>query len=175
MGEQREPNESKVGTRIGQAVILHRGGDREEARNRLRELWAELDKGGSALWRTTVAHYLAETQDEPAASLAWELRALAEADELRYGHSPHERTGVDGIPEQTGWSEELLTLRTLYPRLHLGAAHHYARLGEDASARRELARARSALRALGDDRYGEELRATAERLEGRLAGGAADS
>lgn len=162
-----------MGTRIGQAVILHRAGDREEARNRLRELWGELGEDGSALWRTTVAHYLAETQDEPAASLAWELRALAVADTLRYGRTRGDRSGDSAIPEQEAWSAELPALRTLYPRLHLGAAHYYARLGEVASARRELARTRSALRTSTEGRYGQELRAAADRLEERLAAGGA--
>lgn len=67
-------------TRIGQAVMLHRGGDREEARNRLGELWQELGPDGDALHRCTLAHYLADTQDDPADELAWDLRALAAAD-----------------------------------------------------------------------------------------------
>ena len=52
-------------TRIGQIVMLHHGGDREEARDRLLGLWAELGEDGDPLHRCTLAHYLADTQDDP--------------------------------------------------------------------------------------------------------------
>lgn len=178
MGEQRERADLAVRTRIGQAVILHRGGDREEARKRLGELWVELDQGGSPLHRTTVAHYLAQTQDEPEAGLAWDLRALAEADT----HIPG-RTGSDSgqtagatpaaqasrDAEQASGDLESLAVRSFYPRLYLSLAGAYARLGEVAAARCELVRTRSALAALSMDQHGADLFAAADRLERRLA------
>ena len=178
MGEQRERADLAMRTRIGQAVILHRGGDREEARKRLGQLWTELDQGGSPLHRTTVAHYLAQTQDEPEAGLAWDLRALAEADTLlggraesdsgeTSGRAPVARACVDA--EQTSGEGESLAVRSFYPRLHLSLAGAYARLGEVAAARCELVRTRSALDALGMDQHGADLFAAADRLERRLA------
>lgn len=65
-----------VPTRIGQVVMLHHAGDREEARQRLLDLWAEIGEHGDPLHRCTLAHYLADTQDDPADELAWDLRAL---------------------------------------------------------------------------------------------------
>ena len=62
--------------RIGRLVMLHRGGDRTEARTRLLRLWAEIGVPGDPLHRCTLAHFLADTQDDPADALAWDLRAL---------------------------------------------------------------------------------------------------
>ncbi|MER8072401.1 hypothetical protein ABTZ59_29330 [Streptomyces sp. NPDC094034] len=77
-------------TRIGQAVMLLHGGDREEARNRFGLLWAELGEAGDAFHRCALAHYMADTQDDPGDELAWDLRALTAADGLR------EESAVDG-------------------------------------------------------------------------------
>lgn len=82
MAEQQEASGDAMTTRIGQAVILHRGGDREEARNRFAALWEELDESGDLFHRCTVAHYMADTQEDPGAELEWDLRALAAADTL---------------------------------------------------------------------------------------------
>src|SRR3954453_17280194 len=78
--EQAAPD--AVLTRIGQVVMLHHGGDREEARRRFLDLWAELGEDGAPLHRCTLAHYLADTQDDPSDELAWDLRALSAAEEL---------------------------------------------------------------------------------------------
>ena len=66
--EQQEASEDAVMTRIGQAVILLHAGDREEARNRLGEIWSEIGEEGDSLHRCTLAHYMADAQDDPAAS-----------------------------------------------------------------------------------------------------------
>lgn len=46
--EQQEASEDAVMTRIGQAVILLHAGDREEARNRLGEIWSEIGAEGDS-------------------------------------------------------------------------------------------------------------------------------
>ncbi|NED21547.1 hypothetical protein G3I31_26395, partial [Streptomyces sp. SID9913] len=102
-------------TRIGQVVMLHHAGDREEARHRLLGLWTEIGEHGDPLHRCTLAHYLADTQDDPEDELAWDLRALTAAEEAR-GDRP------DGF----GDAREV---RALYPALHLSLATDYAGLG----------------------------------------------
>lgn len=87
--QQQEASEDAVMTRIGQAVILLHAGDREEARNRLGAIWSEIGEEGDALHRCTLAHYMADAQDEPADELAWDLRALGAAEELRDGPMRH--------------------------------------------------------------------------------------
>ncbi|NSC20411.1 hypothetical protein FM076_03945 [Streptomyces albus subsp. chlorinus] len=145
--------------RIGQAIMLHRGGDREEARNRFAALWEETDPRTDLFHRCTIAHYMADTQDHPADELAWDLRALAAADALRGDH--------------VSWGEHQLAVRSLYPSLHLNIAAGHVKLGDEEAARRALDKARATLDALTADAYGEGVRAAIERLEKRIADGAA--
>lgn len=144
------PEDDAVLTRIGQAVMLHRGGDREEARNRLAALWREIEGDGDPFHRCALAHYLADTQDDPADELLWDLLALAAAD------GPGARTAAP-------------RLRALYPALHLNLAADYAKLGQEAAARSQLALARGCAGTLGDDPYGDRMRAAITRLAQRLA------
>ncbi|WP_307805526.1 hypothetical protein [Streptomyces spirodelae] len=145
--------------RIGQAIMLHRGGDREEARNRFAALWAETDVEADLFHRCTIAHYMADTQDDPADELAWDLRALAAADALDR--------------DRVSRGEHQLAVRSLYPSLYLNLAADHVKLGDEEAARCELERARRRLDALPADAYGEGIRAAIERLEKRIADGAA--
>ncbi|MEV6955303.1 hypothetical protein [Streptomyces sp. NPDC051183] len=162
MTEQQEASEDAVMTRIGQAVILLHAGDREEARNRLGEIWSEIGEEGDSLHRCTLAHYLADAQDDPADELAWDLRALTAAE--RPAEGPAEGTAAEarrGGPDQA--------VRVFYPSLHLSLAADYVKLRRPEAARVHLARARAATGALGDDGYGNGVRAAIARLERRLA------
>ncbi|MFF3334943.1 hypothetical protein ACFYWX_36300 [Streptomyces sp. NPDC002888] len=145
-------------TRIGQVVMLHHGGDREEARRRFLELWAEIGEHGAPLHRCTLAHYLADTQDDPADELAWDLRALTAAEELTDGRLTGEKHEPEGAS----------AVRALYPSLHLNLAADYVKLGRREAARVHVRRARGAAGALGEDRYGDGVRAAISRLESRL-------
>lgn len=144
-------------SRIGQVVMLLHAGDREEARNRFTALWAELGEQGDALHRCTVAHYLADTQDDPEDELAWDLRALRAADTVSA-----ERPQDDGL--RAG------QVRGFYPSLHLNLAAAYATVGEDRLARSHLGLARKACGALAEDAYGDGVRAAVGRMELRLTG-----
>ncbi|HET6354132.1 hypothetical protein [Streptomyces sp.] len=156
MREQPEALGDAVTTRIGQAIMLLHGGDREEARNRFGALWSEIGEAGDALHRCTLAHYMADTQDDPGDELAWDLRALAAADGLS--------------EERPARREAALEVRAFYPSLHLNLAADYVKLQHPEAARVHLDRARAAAGALGDDGYGNGVRAAIERLEGRLRG-----
>ncbi|MFD8234082.1 hypothetical protein ACFV20_19645 [Streptomyces sp. NPDC059696] len=149
--EQAAPD--AVLSRIGQVVMLHHAGDREEARARLLGLWAEIGEHGDALHRCTLAHYLADTQDDPADELAWDLRALTAAQE-----AGEETLAVPAVA-------------ALYPSLHLNLADDYVRLGRDDAARAHLRRARETALALADDGYGTGVWAAIARLESRLGEG----
>ncbi|MFF7853688.1 hypothetical protein [Streptomyces sp. NPDC007904] len=141
-------------TRIGQVVMLHHAGDREEARHRFLGLWAEIGEHGDPLHRCTLAHYLADTQDDPEDELAWDLRALTAAEEA--------------VGDRLAAYEGSPAVRALYPSLHLNLAADYARLGRPDAARTHLRWARGAARGLADDRYGEGVRAAIRRMETRL-------
>ncbi|MCW8378441.1 hypothetical protein [Streptomyces justiciae] len=153
--EQAAPD--AVMTRIGQVVMLHHAGDREEARHRFLDLWAEIGEDGDPLHRCTLAHYMADAQDDPSDELAWDLRALTAAEELT----------DDRLAEH----ESTLAVRALYPSLHLNLAADYVKLDRCDAARTHLRRARGAADALADDSYGDGVRAAISRLELRLGEG----
>src|SRR5439155_16510672 len=69
--------------RIGQAVQLSHQGEREPARLLFAELWEEIGgEQGDALHRCTLAHAMADVQDDVREELVWDQRALAAADLL---------------------------------------------------------------------------------------------
>jgi thioredoxin-like negative regulator of GroEL len=154
--QQEQAAPDAMMTRIGQVVMLHHGGDREEARGRFLDLWAEIGEDGDPLHRCTLAHYMADTQDDPSDELAWDLRAMSAAEELGGGR----------VAEH----HQSLAARAFYPSLHLNLAADYVKLGRSEAARSHLRRARGAAGALGDDSYGDSVRAAIGRLELRLDG-----
>ncbi|WP_328337287.1 hypothetical protein [Streptomyces violaceus] len=158
MERQEQTAPDTVLTRIGQVVMLHHAGDREEARHRFLDLWAEIGEHGDPLHRCTLAHYLADTQDDPGDELAWDLRALTAAEEI----------SEDGRPASP---EGVLAVRALYPSLHLNLADDYLKLGQCEAARTHLRWARGTAAALADDSYGDGVWAAIGRLESRLGEG----
>ncbi|MFI6644181.1 hypothetical protein [Streptomyces sp. NPDC050504] len=156
MTDQQQAPEDAVMTRIGQVVMLLHAGDREEARNRFGALWKELGPEGDALHRCTLAHYMADTQDDPDAELAWDLRALSAAHGLS-----------EEAPEADA-ADASVAVRALYPSLHLNLAADYVKLRRPDAARSHLDRARTAADGLAADGYGEGIRAAIGRLELRL-------
>ncbi|MEV5593755.1 hypothetical protein [Streptomyces sp. NPDC052496] len=190
MDDQRAKADGDVVlTRIGQAVMLHRGGDREEARNRLGQLWAEVGPDGDPFQRCTLAHYLADTQDDPADELGWDLTALETAREAgtagrgqgqgrEWKEGQEREEGQERKGERVQGRERWSTARgcgsalaALLPSLHLSLAADYAALNRPAEARAELDRARRTAAALADDEYGRGVRRGIERLGDRIAGG----
>ncbi|MER0478216.1 hypothetical protein ABR737_07645 [Streptomyces sp. Edi2] len=172
MDKRREATpEDGVLTRIGQAIMLHRAGDREEARNRLSALWHEIGPQGDAFHRCTLAHYMADTQDDPRDELDWDLKALEAAEGFvterpRNTAPPEEPKVADG----PGPRHPLVALRAFFPSLHLNIAADYAALDRPADARAQLRRARTSVNALADGEYRQGLRDAIERLQLRLDG-----
>ncbi|MGW8885399.1 hypothetical protein [Streptomyces sp. NPDC055749] len=154
MAEQQEASQDAVMTRIGQAIMLLHGGDREEARNRLGAIWSEIGEHGDALHRCTLAHYMADTQDDPGDELAWDLRALTAADGL--------------TDERAAQHRDALAVRAFYPSLHLSLAVDYLKLHRPEAARLHLDRARDTAGVLTHDGYGGGVRAAIGRLEQRM-------
>lgn len=154
-------------TRIGQAIMLHRAGDREEARNRLAGLWQEIGPEGDAFHRCALAHYMADTQDDPRDELAWDLRALeaAEGSGERGGGRCAERRVTE--PAEGANAE---ALRAFFPSLHLNLAADYVALDRPADARAQLLRARASADGLADGEYRQGLREAIDRLAVRLNG-----
>ncbi|MEW1658565.1 hypothetical protein [Streptomyces sp. NPDC093707] len=177
VAEQRRAAEPEDGipTRIGQAIMLHRAGDREEARNRFAALWQEMGPCGDAFHRCTLAHYMADTQDDPRDELDWDLRALEAAEGFVTERPARVRPSGAGPAGGPGRRRSLAALRAFFPALHLNLAADYAGLDRPADARAQLRRARASVRALADGEYRRRLTEAIGRLELRIEGAAGPS
>ncbi|MFI6345346.1 hypothetical protein [Streptomyces sp. NPDC050560] len=151
---QDEATDDPMMARIGQVIMLHHGGDREEARDRFLALWSEIGEHGDPLHRCTLAHFMADAQDDPGDELAWDLRALSAAEEL--------------TDDRLAAHHASLAVRAFYPSLHLNLAADYEKLGRHEAARSHLHRVRATIGALADDSYGDGIRAAADRMGERL-------
>ncbi|MBE1492718.1 hypothetical protein [Plantactinospora soyae] len=141
---------------IVEAVEWGRAGRTGAARDRLTALWAEIGPAGDPLHRCSLAHYLADLQDDPADELRWDLRALEAADSL--------------TDERAQRHHASLAVAAFRPSLQLNLADDYRKLGRPDQARKHLALARENLHLLGDDAYGQMIRDGIARLDATLAG-----
>lgn len=131
--------------RIGEAVQLSHQAEREAARLLLTEIWNEIGgEQGDALHRCTLAHAMADVQDDVHEELVWDQRALAAADLL-----------TDTQVAQAGVT---LPVAALYPSLHLNLSECYRKLGDLDQAREHLRHAQDTINTLGDDEYGQLIR-----------------
>jgi hypothetical protein len=139
------------------AVELGRAGARAEARRRLTDLWERVGPEGDPLHRVTLAHFLADLQDDVRAELHWDERALAAAGDL--------------TDERAQQYDAALRVRGMLPSLHLGVADCLRRLGDAAGARQHLAQAEASVGELADDGYGRLVRTGLEHVRGALEAG----
>ena len=144
---------SDVGARILAAMDLTHAGRREEARRLFLEIWSGLGER-ELVHRLTIAHTIADLQDDPRDELAWDLVALGVAG--RMSDAGLMEAGVDA------------TTQSLYPSLHLNAGEAYRKVGDLDAARVHCAKGRAALAALGRDPYDGMLIDAFARLETRI-------
>ncbi|MEV0768925.1 hypothetical protein [Nocardia salmonicida] len=130
--------------RITQGVSDFRAGDPDRARADLLAVWADIGPAGDPLHRCTLAHYLADTYDDPAEALVWDVRALDAADTLTDTRLNDHHAG--------------LQVAGFYPSLHLNLADNFRRLGAFPAATRHIEAARERLGILPDDDYGALIR-----------------
>jgi hypothetical protein len=141
--------------RIGAVVKLSHQGEREAARHRFAEIWEEIGgEGGDPLHRCTLAHAMADVQDDVRDELLWDQRALVAAALI-----------TDARARQAGMT---LPVAGLYPSLHLNLSECYRRLGDLARAREHLQQAQATIGVLGDDEYGRLIRDGLEQVAARL-------
>ena len=142
------------------AVELGRGGARAEARRRLTDLWERVGPDGDPLHRVTIAHFLADLQDDVRAELRWDERALAAAGDL--------------TDERAQEYDTALRVRGMLPSLHLNLADCLRRLGDAPGARQHLARAEASVDELADDGYGRLVRTGLAHVRGALEAGSTE-
>ncbi len=135
------------------AVARALSGDRTGGRRDLLDLW-DRTAPARAAQRCVLAHYLADLEDDLAAEVAWDERALA-----AYPDVGETELAAIGIPSAAG----------LAPSLHLNLGDGYRRQGRADDARQQLDRGVLAVHALSDDGYASMIRGGLERLAERLA------
>lgn len=141
--------------RIGEAVQLSHQGEREAARLLFTEIWDEIGgEQGDPLHVCTLAHAMADVQDDVRQELVWDQRALAAADLL-----------TDARVAQAGMT---LPVAGLYPSLHLNLSECYRKLGDLDRAREQLQQAQATISTLGDDEYGQMIKEGMERIAEQL-------
>lgn len=141
--------------RIGEAVQRSHQGERDAARLVFAEIWDEIGGDqGDPLHRCTLAHAMADVQDDVRQELAWDQRALAAADLL-----------TDARLEQAGLT---LPVAGLYPSLHLNLSECHRKLGDLDRARAHLQQAEATIGALGDDGYARMIKVGLERMAEQL-------
>lgn len=141
--------------RIGRGIELSQQGERDAARDLFAEVWADIGaEGGDPLHRCALAHALADVQDAIDAELAWDLDAVAAADQV-----------TDEQAAQAGMAGPVAAL---YPSLHLNLGDCYRKLGRLDQAREHLQLGRDAVGALPDDGYGRMIKGGLDRLAERL-------
>lgn len=140
-------------TRIIEAAGLAQGPGQAAGRALLLECWESTSPVEHAR-RCVLAHYLADTETDLDAEIAWDVRAL---EEHRF------MADADLAPLGIGSAAGFL------PSLELNLADGYHRRGEPDRAREHLDRGRAAVDALGDDGYGTMIRRGLDALERRMA------
>ncbi len=138
---------------IAHAAAMFQGGQRDEGRARLLELWETLESGGEPMQVSALAHVLADTETDPAAALEWDLRAL----EAVVGS----REAGDREPVSPAMADFL-------PSLHLSVCENYRRLSDLGRARRHLDIAARHVGRLPDDDYGRLIRHGLKTLQARV-------
>jgi len=135
------------------AVGTLQAGDRQAARTELLRLWHEWSKRDAPLQRCTIAHFLADTEDDPATELEWDLLALEAA------------TGSRGDSDLEAVDP---SLNNFLPSLHLNVGDACRRTGQSERAKLHVENGLARSSSLEDDGYGQYVRGGLERLRARL-------
>lgn len=136
---------------IAQVQQLALRGERSRAADAYAQLWEQV-VGGRPLYRITVAHYLADLQDDPGDELKWDVLALDAAAEVDEGH------------------QDAVAVAPLRASLHVNAAAAMAKLGRSSDARRQLLAAEHNEQFLPSGGYGRLVRSQMRSLRAALDG-----
>jgi hypothetical protein len=140
---------------VMRAVGVLQSGNRAQARELLLDLWDRVEASSDPLQRCTVAHFLADTEDDPGRELAWDLRALEAA---------------TGGAREGDHDAITPNLAAFLPSLHLNAGDAYRRLGNTSQAQVHAEAGLRRAHVLADEGYGGTVKAALERLQSRLTG-----
>lgn len=144
----------EVMERITAAIEVGRAGETALARARLTALWDQVGPDGDPLHRCTVAHCVADLQEDPWDELAWDQRAQDAAGTL--------------TDERAQRYHSSLAVAGFLPSLHLNLAEDHRTLGDLALAREHIDLARDLSAVLPDDPYGTMLHQAIARVSAAL-------
>jgi hypothetical protein len=150
-----------VMVRVTAAVQRGQNGERATARQELEAIWAEVERsGGDAFHRCVIAHFTADLQEDDRQELMWDERALA---------------AVDGVTDERAQEfDQSLEVRGFMPSLYGSLADDHRRLGDAIRAHEFLGKARATSDALGDDAYGDLVRAVLDKVSRALEDGSTE-
>jgi hypothetical protein len=143
-------------TRIGRGIALAHQGERVQARDLFEQLWRDLAGSGDALERCSLAHSMADVQDDPVDELHWDLTALDAA-----------RAVTDDQIQHYGL---LGSVADFYPSLYLNLADVHNRLGNYFDSRAYLALAREHVTRLKPGEYAQLINDALDRVALRITG-----
>lgn len=139
-------------TEITAAVTVALGGDKTAGQQALLACWEDTVPDEHA-YRCVLAHYLADTETDLDAEIAWDETALAE-----HGGVNDEDLAPLGILSADGFA----------PSLHLNLGDGYLRRGEPEPARRHLEQGLAGAEELGSEGYGAMIRSGLQNLGLRI-------
>jgi hypothetical protein len=139
---------------IMSAIAVLRGGDRSGGRSQLAAIWSRIADNPEPMHECALSHSMADTQDDLADELAWDIRALNAA--LRCTDTDAQR------------HSEAPSIAAFMPSLHVNLAEDYFKLSDIARSKDHLASARIFLSALPDNAYAQLIRGGIERLAKHL-------
>ena len=149
-------NDDRLNDEMMAAVARLQAGERAAARADLLALWSRSEAAPDPYVRSALAHFIADTQDDPEIELEWDLKALAAA-------------VVDSDAED--FAPASPALAAFLPSLHLNVGDAFRRTGDLRQARRHADAGGRAAVALDDDGYGRMIRAGLDRLHASLGAG----
>lgn len=141
--------------RLHEGIQLRLQGRHAEARVVMEQLWNDMGGAdGAPLHRCTIAHSLADTQDEVDDELRWDLAALDAAREV-----------TDADVAAAGMGD---AAAALMPSLYLNLAECYRKLGQYVHAREHLLLGSRSVDELPAGEYGDSIRGALADLARRL-------
>ncbi len=142
---------SNTTEQIKDAMRLFHRGDRKEARELLAAMWEELSGSDDAFNQAVVAHYIADTRDDPEEELEWDLKALQAAESVKED------------------SPAAAAVASFMPSLYLNLADDYRRKGDFIRARHHADRGLDLAVVLKNDHYGHTVRSGLFRVDTQIS------
>jgi hypothetical protein len=147
-------SDDQVMQEISRAIEMLHAGERDQARRDFEAIWLRIKDNAQPLHECTLAHFMADAQDDVADELVWNLRALNAAERATEAEAKvyHESLSISGF----------------LPSLHLNLGDDYLRLGNLEACRQHVDAAIACSSALPDTPYAAMIRGGIARLADRL-------